>query len=81
VTDIGSFNELFTQAKRRGLRLHTFCQGFDGLFQATWRIDDPRFWVGPIARHERPFDAALNAFALADLQAPHVKAQTVDLFD
>lgn len=68
--EIASFNELFAEAARCGLRLNNLFQTQGGAFRCSWRLGE---WCGPFAEHERPFDAALGAYALADLQAPHVE--------
>lgn len=70
MSDISSFNQLFAEAARCGLRLNSFHQLDSGLFRANWRIDSPKPWFGPTAEHAQPFLAAHNAYVMADLQAP-----------
>lgn len=83
MTEITSFNHLFTEAARRGLRLNSFHQMPDGIFHANWRLDgagksgEP--WFGPVATNAQPFLAAHHSYVMADLQAPHVKTDA-DLF-
>jgi hypothetical protein len=68
VTEIMSWNELFSEAKRRNLRMNNFVETRDGRFSASWRRDNPEQHFPP-ADHEQPFLALLNAFVLADLTA------------
>lgn len=77
MSDISSFNQLFVEAARRGLRLNSFHQLDSGLFRANWRIDRPKPWFGPAAEHAQPFLAVHNAYVLADLQAPSAKPVTI----
>lgn len=65
-----SFISVFHEARERGLRLNNFFQLADGSFRANWRLDGDKTWFGAFAEHERPFDALLNAYVLADLTAP-----------
>jgi hypothetical protein len=70
MTEIASFNALFASAASRGLRLNRFDQDSSGLFRANWRRDGDRAVFFPVAEHAQPFLAVLNAYVLADLQAP-----------
>lgn len=70
MSDISSFNELFANSARRGLQLNRFDQDSSGLFRANWRKDGDRTVFFPVAEHAQPFLAVLNAYVLADLQAP-----------
>lgn len=70
MSDITSFNQLFVEAARRSLRLNRLDQDQNGVWRANWRVDGEKTWFGPVAEHARPFDAAHNAYVLADLQAP-----------
>lgn len=67
MTEISSFNEIFSEARRLGLRLNSFCQLADGSFRANWIYGEKTFGF---AEHPLPFVALLNAFVLADLTAP-----------
>ena len=69
--EITSFNQLFAEAKLRGLRMSSFMQLGDGRFSARWRVEGPPRWDGPVAEHQKPFTALHNAFVLADLQMPN----------
>lgn len=71
--EITSFNMLFSEAARRGLRLNSFHQLDSGLFRANWRIDGAKPWFGSAAEHVQPFLAAHNAYVMADLQAPTIE--------
>ena len=77
--EITSFNELFVESARRGLRLNNFFQDVTGGFRCNWRpvAGDPF----PFCDHPRPFDAALGALRLAcgDKEPPAITA--ADLFD
>jgi hypothetical protein len=70
MSDITSFNALFAEAARRGLRLNSFHQDKAGVWRANWRTDEPKLWHGPVCEAATPFETALNAFVMADLQAP-----------
>jgi hypothetical protein len=87
MSDITSFNALFCEAARRGLRLNRFDQDSAGLFRANWRRDvegplayshSERSKFFPVAEHTQPFLAVLNAYVMADLQA--TEATVSDLF-
>lgn len=67
MNEITSFNNLFVEAARRGLRLNNLFQLENGMFRCNWRTQD---WSGPFADDAKPFTAALSAYVLADLQAP-----------
>lgn len=71
---ITGFNTLFSAAAQHRLKLSWFTQKDDGRFHCAWRdaagsCDE--------AVHERPFDAARDAFFLAigrrDLVAPAIE--------
>ncbi len=66
MTEIGSFNELFSEAARAELLLQQFHQTPDGRWLAIWRRGSgPAATRYPAATHERPFDALLKAFIMA----------------
>ena len=62
MTEINSFNQLFTEAKERGLFLDSLYQDAAGAFRATWRagarIPGER---GPQVERIHPFNAARDA--------------------
>lgn len=72
MNEITSFNQLFVESARRGLRLNNFFQLENGWFRCSWRAGE---WVGAFYDDKAPFLAALNAYVLADLQAPTTEAK------
>jgi hypothetical protein len=75
MTEIGSFNELFTEATRAGLLLQHLHQSPDGRWLAVWRRGSgPGATHYPAVTHERPFDAMLKAFIMA-FGAMQIEAQ------
>lgn len=64
--EISSFNHLFAEAQERSIHLDTLHQNAGGEFVAAWRATRPHR-LGPSIAHQRPFDAARDAFvALLD---------------
>lgn len=63
MADITSFNQLFAEAQRAGVKLFSFHQLGNGDFVARWRREHDE--VFGAVRHQRPFDAARDAFLLA----------------
>ena len=59
--EISSFNELFAEARERGVHLDTLHQNAGGEFVEAWRATRPHR-LGPSIAHQRPFDAARDAF-------------------
>ncbi|MDE2096610.1 MAG: hypothetical protein KGL39_05130 [Patescibacteria group bacterium] len=80
--EITSFNGLFSMATIKGFKLNAFDQDRDGNFHANWRIDATReraAWFGESVVHNRPFDAARDAFVAALAASPyHQEAQVAD---
>ena len=67
-----SFQDVLAEARDRGLMLNNLSQLSDGRFRCNWRMHygTGATWFGQHADHERPFDAMLNAYVLADMTAP-----------
>jgi SAM-dependent methyltransferase len=63
LSEIESFNQLFAEAKSAGIKLFSFHQLDNGDFVARWRRGPDE--VFEAVRHERPFDAARDAYLLA----------------
>ena len=59
--EISSFNELFAEARERGVQLDILHQNAVGEFVAVWRATRPHK-LGSSVEHPRPFDAARDAF-------------------
>lgn len=63
MNEINSFNELFAEAARRGLRLNNFFQNSDGVFRANWRR--PIGGASNFVDNALPFIAARDSFQQA----------------
>lgn len=89
--EITSFNQIFVEAARLGLRLNNFSQLPSGVFRCNWRRAQPRLHPErdpdnvfyDAVEHERPFDAMLAAFRKAEASTPTAAPEVsidVDLF-
>lgn len=67
MSEITSFNELFSEAARLRLHLNSFHQMPDGVFVANWRkkLSGAHAQFFPVVRSDKPFVAARDALLLA----------------
>jgi len=67
-----TIEEIFEEARIRGLRLNNFAQLADGVFHANFRIDDGHneIWFAPISRRMDPREALHDALKTALSKMP-----------